>query len=375
MRIGACKLLAGLSLVAALAAAAPAAAQTAPGFGKPGEAIKLVVGYQPFYAEAWSALVIKSKGFWKSRLPPGSEVSFEPGLQGSVLVGQMIAGAQQIGYMGDMPAIVAASKPAVADIRIVAVAGSSQQQCNIFLVKKDAPEFKTATEAVKWFDGKEVASPQGSCTDRFARTVFEKQAIKPAKYYNQGADAIAENFKAGKLDGAVLWEPFAAKLIADGVARRVASGVNFGETDAGFVVMRQDLIEARPDVEKAWLEAELDAQLFLADPKNANEIVEIAEKEATGFTKPMLWAALYGEYPAELGGTPQRLSLDFVVSPKLQESIKGDNAFLFELKRVPADTLRAEAVDDKIAREVMAARKLSGPVGVVNALPLSQLKQ
>ena len=136
--------------------------------------MKLTVGYQPYYTEAWSAVVMKAKGFWKQHLPQGSEVTFEPGLQGSVVVGEMIAGKEQIGYMGDMPAIVASSKPEVADIRIVAALGTSEQQCNIFLVRKDAPEFKTAEEAVKWFDGKVVASPQGSCTDRFARKVFQK---------------------------------------------------------------------------------------------------------------------------------------------------------------------------------------------------------
>src|SRR5579883_819663 len=131
---------------------------------------------------------MKAKAFMKKHLPAGSEVTWEPGLQGSVIVGQMIAGKEQIGYMVDMPAIVAASKPDVADIRLVAVAGTSKQQCNIFLVRKDAPEFKSAAEAVKWFDGKVVASPQGSCTDRFARTVFQKEGVKPAKYFNQGAD-------------------------------------------------------------------------------------------------------------------------------------------------------------------------------------------
>src|SRR5258708_1914660 len=136
-----------LSIAAAVAAALPCAAQTAD-FGQPGDPVKLTVGYQPYYTEAWSAVVMKAKEFWKKHLPAGSEVTFEPGLQGSVLVGQMIAGKQQIAYMGDMPAIVASSKPDVADIRIVAVAGTSQQQCNIFLVRKDAPEFKSAGAAL-----------------------------------------------------------------------------------------------------------------------------------------------------------------------------------------------------------------------------------
>ncbi len=358
---------------ALLMAALPVAAEE--GFGKPGEPIKLTVGFQPFYTEAWSAVVMKSKEFWKQHLPAGSQVTFEPGLQGSVLVGQMIAGKQQIGYMGDMPAIVASSKPEVADIRIVGVAGSSQQQCNVFLVKKDAPEFKSPEEAVKWFDGKIVASPQGSCTDRFARTVFQKLDVKPAKYFNHGADAIAKNFRDGKLDAAVLWEPIPAKFLADGIARRVASGVDFHESDAGFIVMRQDLMAARPDVVKGWMEAELDAQLFLADPKNAMEIAAMAEKEGgEGYTKKIMWTALYGDYPAAVGGSPERMALDFVITPKMDQIVKADTAFLFGLHRVPAETLRDGAVSDQAAREALAARKLQSPVGTVKALPAAAFK-
>ena len=336
-------------------------------FGKPGEPVKLAVGYQPYYTEAWSAVVMKGKGFWKKYLPAGSDVTFEPGLQGSVLVGQMIAGKQQIGYMGDMPAIVASAKPEVADIRIIAVLGTSQQQCNVFLVRKDAPEFKSAEDAIKWFDGKVVASPQGGCTDRFARKVFQKLSVKPDKYFNQGADQIAENFKAGKLDAAVVWEPIPAKFIEDGLVRRVASGVNFGESDAGFLVMRHDLAEARPDVEKAWLEAELDAQLFLADPKNAAEIAQMAEAEATGYPRKVLWTALYGDYPSSVGGSPDRLSLDYVITSKVKEQLDEATGFLFELKRVPAQTLRQDAIADSLARAVLEARGLKSPIGVVKS--------
>lgn len=369
------RLFAGLSITAIIgAASAPCGAQTSD-FGKPGDPIKLTVGYQPFYTEAWSAVVMKSKEFWKKHLPAGSEVTFEPGLQGSVLVGQMIAGKQQIGYMGDMPAILASSKPDVADIRIVAVAGTSQQQCNIFLVRKDAPEFKSAEEALKWLDGKVVASPQGSCTDRFARTVFQKNNIKPSKYFNQGGDQIAENLKTGKLDGAVLWEPITAKFIADGVGRRVASGVNFNEADSGFVVMRQDLIAARPDVLKGWMEAELDAQLFMADSKNSNEIAAMAAKEAPSYSKKTLWTSMYGEYSGIVGGDSPRLVLDFILTPKLQKIVKADTAFLFDLKRVPGETLRDGAIADQVARQVLEARKLQSPLGTVKALPVAEFKE
>src|SRR5512135_2318044 len=92
-------------------------------FGKPGEPVQLVVGYQPYYTESWSGVVMRGKKFYEKYLPKGSTVEFQIGLQGAIIVNNMLAGKQYIGYMGDMPAIVATTKESVADIRIVATLG------------------------------------------------------------------------------------------------------------------------------------------------------------------------------------------------------------------------------------------------------------
>jgi NitT/TauT family transport system substrate-binding protein len=160
-----------------------------------------------------------------------------------------------------------------------------------------------------------------------------------------------------------------AKLIDEGLARRVASGVNFGEKDAGFMAMRQDFIAARPDVEKAWLEAELDAQLFLADPKNAGEIARLAAAEAQGYSAKTMWQALYADHPAATGGSPDRMALTFVLTDPVKAQIDDANAFLFELRRVPAQTLRPEALADAVARQVLEERKLKSPIGTVKSQP------
>src|SRR5262249_15196584 len=152
-------------------------------------------------------------------------------------------------------------------------------QCNIFLARNDAPKFKDATEALKWLDRRTVAVPKGSCTDRYARATFKKLSISPKKYLNQNIEAITYNFRAGKLDGAVSWEPTASRLLQEGLARRIAPGMSVKENDGGFLAMRADLIRQRPDVVKAWLEAELDAELFLADPRNSPEVVKMAKEQ------------------------------------------------------------------------------------------------
>src|SRR5205085_5262173 len=108
-------------------------------YGKPGTPVKLVVGYQPFYTQAWSGVVMRGKKYYEKYLPKGSEVEFQIGLQSAIIVNNMLAGKQNIGYMGDMPSIVSTTKQDVADVRLVANLGLAFDQCNAFLVRKDAP--------------------------------------------------------------------------------------------------------------------------------------------------------------------------------------------------------------------------------------------
>ena len=224
--------------------------------------IELVIGYQPYYTESWSGVIMRDKKYYEKYLPKGSNVSFQIGLQGAIIVNGMLAGKVDIGYVGDMPGIVSTSHPDVRDVRIVSVLGLGYDQCNIFLARPDAPQFKSPEEAIKWLNGKTVAVPKGSCTDRFAQAVFKRFDIKPSEYLNQSIEVITSGFRAKKLDAAVIWEPTASRLVQENLARKVATGAAVNELDGGFMVMPQALIEQRPDVAKAWLEAELDAVLY-----------------------------------------------------------------------------------------------------------------
>jgi NitT/TauT family transport system substrate-binding protein len=336
-------------------------------YGKIGDPIHLSVGYQPYYTEAWSGAVLNGLGLWKKYLPAGSTVEFNVGLQGALVVNAMLAGKEQIGYVGDMPGIVGASKRSVADLRIVAAIGLGTDQCNVFFTRLDAPAFADAKAAVKWLDGKTVAVPKGSCTDRFARAVFKKENVNPGAYLNQNIELITSGFRAKKLDAAVVWEPTGSRLVAEGLARRVASGNDFSENDGAFIDVRADLLAQRPDVVKAWLEAELDAELFLADPKNAHEVARLLKEQTTGFDEKVLWRALYGSYPAVSGGGPIRLTLPFAFTDKSYELVRRATAFLYEVKSIAIPQLAADAVQPDLAAQVLKERGLSSPVGEIKS--------
>jgi NitT/TauT family transport system substrate-binding protein len=340
---------------------------------KVGEPITLTVGYQPYYTEAWSGLVMRQKGFWKKYLPKGSQVNWEVGLQGSIIVGQMLAGKENIGYLGDMPAIVGASKRQIRDLRIVATLGVAQDQCGVFLVRPDAPAFRTAADAVRWLNGKTVAVPQGSCSDRVAQATFQRIGIKPGSYLNQPIDVITTSFQNHNLDGAIVWEPTASHLVDAGLARRVASGTLATQTDSGVRVMSEDLLAQRPDVAEAWLKAELDAQRYLSNPKNANAIVQMALDQTDGLTRQELWDSLYRQWPAAKGGSPngRRLLFPFALTADVKQHIVNATRFLHSIHSIESDTLPDGAVGGSLAARVLRNAGITGPVGTIRALPRS----
>jgi NitT/TauT family transport system substrate-binding protein len=365
-------------LVASVLAVNPVHAEVS--FGKPGDPVNLVVGYQPYYTQAWSGVVMRGKELWKRYLPAGSTVEFQVGLQGAIVVNAMTGEKQHIGYVGDMPAIAATFRNAPdrgsTDIRIVSVLGTSKQQCNIFLARNDAPAFASGVGAVKWMDGKTVASPQGSCTDRFARVAFEELGIQPASYLNQNIEVITTNFRAGKLDAAVIWEPTASKLEVGGTARRVASGEDFDALDAGFMLMLNDLLKQRPDIVRGWLNAELDAQRFLADPANTDEVVRLAQQQTEAMPPKALWNALFGAGTNDKLVGSTKLQFDFIVNDGVRKHLGEATAFLNTLPQKPASepNLREGAVADAIAREILGERKLTSPIGSIGARPLADYK-
>lgn len=330
---------------------------------------KVVVGYQPYDTISYSAAVIRAKELWKNYLPKGTEVEWEAALQGSVIVNAMVAGKMAIGYLGDMPAVVCTTKTNIAPIKLVASLGlSAGQRCNVIMVRADAPQFKSPEEAVKWLDGKTVATPKGSCAERFLRTVMEKENIKPKQILNQSLEVIATNFRVKKIDGAVLWEPTVSRIgdiAGQGVARVVSTGYNFDTPDAGFIAMRADFVEQHPDLAQGWLMAELEAQKFILDPANWNEVAEIVSKQAPGITPLMAWFSLFGALPAQCGGAPERDTKPFVFTEPVHKLLDGTYKFLYDTKVINVDKAPEGAIDDSIARKAAEKMNTKTPMGVI----------
>jgi NitT/TauT family transport system substrate-binding protein len=146
----------------------PSAAATEPKFGKPGDPIDLTIGYQPYFTESWSSLVLRGLKLDQKYLPRGSHVNYQVGISGGgVLLEDLQAGRVQMAYLGLMPTVTGASQTERADLRIVAVAGESGDQCDQILVPLSVPVFDRADLAIAWLDGKRLSVTRDTCADLF----------------------------------------------------------------------------------------------------------------------------------------------------------------------------------------------------------------
>lgn len=311
-----------------------------------GRPIELTVGYQPYYTESWSALVMRRKQLWKRYLPAGSRVTFRPALKGALIVGQMQADKEDLGYMGDMPAIVGPertlhSRPAHrGDARPLA-----GRPVRCVLVRHDEPSFSGQRRAVRWLNGKTVATPHGSCADRIAQATFQRLGVEPRRYLKVPVTRCDRETR--------------------GKRRTPPRG------DAGFLLVSEKLLAGRPDVAEAWLKAELDAQRYLADPVHANEITGMALAETRGFARQDLWDALYRSWPVAKGGAADRvrIRLPFAITHAVTSHIARASAFLYRIKAIRAGTLPSGALAGGIAKKVLRETGERSGAGVIRALP------
>ena len=342
-----------------------------------GEPVEFNVAIRPDWTQGWFGMINEEKGIWRKYLPEGSEVTFSHPIQGGIVTNELIAGKSMIGHNGDAPGLIATYKRDRVDIRAIGLIGSSPSgyHCYQVLVRTDAPEFSDSKEAIRWMDDKVVATPKGSCSDRFFQDVLKREGIEPAEYLNQPIGVITTNLRAKKIDAACTWDPQGAAvstLAGEGLARVVSTGYPWGERDSGTIVCRKDFMDENPDLVKAWLKAEIETQMWYYDPRNHAEVLQIAQKYVKGFSHKALWFSLAGLIPEPYYGGPIRDEKLFVWNDevhKLQDIVRD---YLAKNKIIPHKELLPGAIDDSLAWQAMKEMEVESPLITLKAVPLEK---
>ncbi|HUR51264.1 MAG TPA: ABC transporter substrate-binding protein [Mycobacteriales bacterium] len=270
-----------LKTTAALAVAALAVAcggGSSDDGGKGSAATELKLGYFPNITHA-SAVYGVASGVYQAELG-ATKLKAQTFNAGPAAVEALFAGSIDATYLGPGPAVNAFIKSKGA---VVLVAGATSGGAAL-VVRPGVTELK----------GKKIADPQtGGTQDIALRAYLESKSLKVDK---QGAGDVSiqpqENaqtldlFKAGKLDGAWVPEPWASRLVLDGGGtvlvdeKTLWPGGKFVTTN---LLVRKKFLEEHPDAVKALIKGQLKAnEEITADPAKAKTVINGALKTLTG---------------------------------------------------------------------------------------------
>lgn len=337
------------SLVAWLAAgAAPPVAQAASA-----PAFTLRVGYQPYYAEAWAAVVIRGLGLYDSQLPAGDRVEFSVGMRGArVLVSALRRGDVDLAYLGLEPTLTVTQDLKQGDFRIIAVSAASSRLCNVIVARRGAPPLNSRA-ALHWLAGKRIAVPSGSCADLFLADVLAREHVHPARIFDQSIDMLASSLESHAVDAVAVWEPTATELVQADGAQRLIDGEAFGESGAAFVVARAALLRDHPDVVAGWLAAERAAERLLARGGAETPVLERIESRGTDLPISVIQAAWWGERGASRAPSSPA-TFPFIVTPDISTMLRDAASRMAARQLLASPLLRAGTVGDGLARAILA---------------------
>jgi ABC-type nitrate/sulfonate/bicarbonate transport system substrate-binding protein len=360
------------ALISSLAKPDTAAAATEP---PAGEAVNVTVGFFPSWEGGASGVVVKHRELWKKHLPAGSNVSWDAQIVGPPIVTNLLANKNQIGYLGDTPAIVSTTKRSIADIRMVECNFFSPtgQMCGFILVNKTAPNFGDFHEFTRWLDGKTIGvSGKGSCGDRMVAALLAKTGVKANIAYLDPT-IIKTSLMAKKVDAVQSFQPHVSQIVDQNIGKIAATGSIYGVEDASFIIMRKDFIDDNHQAAKGWVKADLEALKFML--ANPYETVQYLGSELPGFTTLSLWKSIYGEYDPKVGGQPVNTIAQGAFDSAVIQFIDFNVKFLQDRNVIPASSLPEGAIYSQLVTEAAAELGFNLPLGPIKGQPASAFRK
>lgn len=238
-------------------------------FGKPGDPIKLTVGYQPYCLTCQSANITKMAESWKKHFPKRSKVKWFRSLSGPLINNNMLAGKNQYGYMCDTPGLRAME---TVECITLQSAGYDTGEHGVMVVRKDLWD-SGEVRSPKDLDGKNVGVPLGSFSHRQALDIAYQFGIRP-KLLDQSTELQVAQMRAKNIDACVTWGPYPLYLEYLGIGIRLLTGQEMMDTCSQYypqaaphtwrtcctTLAITPWLRDRPDVMMAFISAEEEAR-------------------------------------------------------------------------------------------------------------------
>lgn len=231
------------------------------------EAKEIRVATQPIphYAPIF---VAKQKGWLEEELAKtGVAVKWTSFAAGPPMNESFAAGEQDVGFMGDSPAIIA--KSAGQDTRIVGLTSTGPKALAV-VVPKDSK--LTSTQELK---GKKVAVVKGSYAHHLLSLVLQNNGLttNDIQFINMPQADIGTALNKGDIDAGAIWEPLITKLEDQGVARVLVDGTGI-KKGLLVIISTNDFATKNPELVKTFLKVYQRGQEFIkTNPQEAAKLI------------------------------------------------------------------------------------------------------
>jgi NitT/TauT family transport system substrate-binding protein len=254
------------------------------GSGSNSGPVTVRLGYFPNLTHA-VALVGVARGTFKAALGPNVNLETKTFNAGPALIEALFANAIDIGYAGPNPAINGYVKSKGAALRIIAGASSG----GVLFIVRPAANIKSAKDLA----GKKFATPQlGGTQDVALRYYLQQHGLQTTdkggnvQIIPTDNSTILTLFKAGKIDGAWVPEPWASRLIVEGQGQVFVDERTLwpdGQFATTNVIVSTQFLDQHPDLVNRFLQAHVDTvEYILKNPESAKSIVNSEIKRITG---------------------------------------------------------------------------------------------
>jgi len=177
------------------------------------------------------------------------------------------AGQQDIGFLGDTPAII--GKSAGINTRIIALTSSGPRSLAVVVPTR------SGIRSPRDLKGKKVAVVKGSYAHHLLVLVLQKGGLttRDIEFINLSQADIATSILNGTIDAAAIWEPLITKLESQGAVRVLADGTGL-KKGALVIIASSDFIARHRDQTKAILRAYQRGAAFIkSNPKAAAQLI------------------------------------------------------------------------------------------------------
>ena len=197
----------------------------------------------------------------------GAKYTWTEFASGPLVNEAVAAGEGDVGFMADLPAIIARSSGQ--DIQVVSGVSTGERSLAV-LVGVDSD-----IETIEDLEGKQIAYAFGSYAQHLLSLVLDQAGLTfdDVESINLGAADSPAALANGDVDAIVIWEQFITKLTEDGTARVLIDGTGIKKSNMVLYAV-SDFAEAHPDLIEAFIRAtDRGVQFIAEEPEEAAKIL------------------------------------------------------------------------------------------------------